>query len=140
MNNIPMYFGNTIPTATQPFGYPINYNMQYQSGNNQIQQMSATPVMSNKIVVDSIEDVKNYYVAPGGDFMFLHRTQPILFRKAVDTKGTVTLETYDISKHENEEPYVSKQEFRSLQNDINELKQLLKPNTQAGGENESTVK
>lgn len=131
MNNFIPQMGSSMPSATQPFGYPMNWNIPSQVQNNQYQAST-----TNKIVVDSIEDVKNYYVAPGGDLIFLHSSQPILFRKAVDNKNTVTLETFDIVKHIEEDPYVSKQEFKALQDDINELKQLLKSkssDSQVGG-------
>lgn len=122
MSNMNMPFGtNSMPTGTQPFGWP----MTFPNGNAQPQQIPTAAIVTNKIIVDSIEDVRNYYIAPGGDCIFLHKTEPLLFSKAVDNKGTVTIKTYDIVEHVENSDYVSKQEFKSLQEQLAELKKLL---------------
>lgn len=146
MNTWGPQLGSSMPTATQPFGYPMNFppmqgNIPQQ--NNQMQQAPAVSALTNKIIVDSVEDVKNYYVAPGGDMLFLHRTEPILFRKVVDNKGTVSIKSFDVIEREEETSFVSKQEFKSLQQEISELKSLLTKNTEnkaVGGNDESTIK
>lgn len=135
---------NSMPSATQPYGIPMNnpYGMSSMTPNNyNIPQQATQPSIStgsNKILVDGIEDVKNYYVAPGGDFTFLHKTEPILFNKIVDNKGNITIETYDITKHIDECNYISKEEFKSLKSELNEIKSLL--NKSKEGCNESISK
>lgn len=118
VNTVQNPFLTTGPTATQPFGYSFNYNAVQPTQNQQ-------PIMSNKIVVDSIEDVQNYYVPFGGSIIFLHKSQPIMYCKTVDNKGTCIIKTYDITEHIQEDPYVSKKDFAVLQEQILELKKLI---------------
>lgn len=126
MNEFNRPFGyNTYPTATQPFGYPMNYmggnyNQQNQPQQNQPQMLTST----NKIFVNSIEDVRNYYVPQGGDVMFVNKNTSEIYDKVVDNNGTVNIRTFELKeKFDQNGNFVSIQEFNALKKEIAFLKE-----------------
>ena len=83
--------------------------------------------MTNKIVVNNIEEVKQYPVPPGGDYIFSHNTQPVLFRKTVDTYGQFKITMFDItprelSDNQTNDNYVSISTFEALKAEFEKLK------------------
>ena len=82
--------------------------------------------LTNKIIVTGLEEVKQYQVPAGGDYIFVHSTLPILFRKVVDTYGQFTISEFDIIERKvkdiNGDKYVSIDEFEKLKAEIEKLK------------------
>lgn len=80
--------------------------------------------LTNKLIVNNIEEVKQYPVPPGGDYIFSHNTQPIIFRKTVDNYGQFKIEIYDISlrKENNDNQFVPLSAFEALKAEVDALK------------------
>ena len=121
---------NSMPTATQPYGYPMNPYTGY--GANLSQQTPTTSVTNtNKIYVNGIEDVRNKSLPANSDYIFLDNDKALLYQKVVDSKGQFDVKAFDIVPHvEKEQPveqsgYVSKTEFIAVQNKINALESEL---------------
>lgn len=85
----------------------------------------ASSYLSNKIIVNNIEDVKQYPVPPGGDYIFSHNTQPILFRKTVDAYGQFKITIFDITQRQENTPtgdFVSINDFNALKAEFEAFK------------------
>ena len=93
---------------------------------------------TNKIYVNGIQDVNNYRMPPGADFIFVHNNENLLYRKVTDAFGKFVVETYRITPETSEQnvDFVSKDEFKALQEEINNLKQYLPKVSTTGGNNE----
>lgn len=93
-------------------GTTMQYNSPYSSN------------LTNKLKVNNIEEVKQYPVPPGGDYIFLHNTQPIIFRKTVDNYGQFKIETYDIKlrPESNDNQFVPLSAFEALKAEVEALK------------------
>ena len=80
--------------------------------------------LTNQLIVNTIEDVKQYPVPPGGDYIFTHSNQPIIFRKTVDNYGQFKIEIYDISlrKESNDNQFVPLSAFEALKAEVEALK------------------
>jgi hypothetical protein len=126
MVNYPNYFaGNTMPTATQPYGYPFNI----------AQQPSVQPpqaVNTNKTYVSGIEDVRLRPLPPNSEFIFLDNEKSILYQKKVDSNGQFEVKAYEITEYNADtapiaQPqvdlsgYVPRAEFETLQREIKAL-------------------
>lgn len=126
MVNYPNYFaGNTMPTATQPYGYPFNI----------AQQPSVQPpqaVNTNKTYVSGIEDVRLRPLPPNSEFIFLDNEKSILYQKKVDSNGQFEVKAYEITEYNADttpiaQPqvdlsgYVPRAEFEALQREIKAL-------------------
>ena len=92
-------YGNSMPTATQPYGYPIgNYNMNYNIPNMaQPTQMQQTN--TNKIFVSSIDEVRQRQLPNNSDVIFLDNDKPILYQKIVDGKGQFEVKAFSITPY-----------------------------------------
>ena len=135
-------YGNSIPTATQPYGYPINnYSMPTQAQNAPTQNQTNT----NKIFVNGIDDVRNRMLPTGSDFIFLDNDKPILYQKVVDGKGQFEVKAFTITPYNPQAQETTEQkidlsqyakidELKSLQNEIKEIKERLFAK-QSGGTN-----
>lgn len=88
----------------------------YNFSNNQ--------ALTNKLVVNNIEEVKQYPVPPGGDYVFSHNTQPIIFRKTVDNYGQFKIEIYDIKLRPDntDNQFVPLSAFEALKAEVDALK------------------
>ena len=126
MVNYPNYFaGNTMPTATQPYGYPFNI----------AQQPSVQPpqaVNTNKTYVSGIEDVRLRPLPPNSEFIFLDNEKSILYQKKVDSNGQFEVKAYEITEYNADKApiaqpqvdlsgYVPRAEFETLQREIKAL-------------------
>ena len=102
MNNF-MYANGTMPGS---------YSSPYSSN------------ATNKVIVNNIEEVKQFPVAPGGDYIFSHATQPIIFRKTVDNYGQFRIEVYDIKlrPESNDNQFVPLSAFEQLKAEVEALK------------------
>lgn len=85
---------NSMPTATQPYGYSINSMPNYMQQAPQQQPTTST----NKIFVSGLEDVKGRYLPANSDMMFLDNDKPILYVKTVDNKGQFEVKSYSITE------------------------------------------
>lgn len=127
---------NTMPTATQPYGYPLNPFM----GNfmNPTQQNTNIPTQTNtnKIYVNGIEDVRNRRLPANSDYIFLDNDNAIIYQKIVDAKGQFEVKAFDISPRnaqespkgqgvDNSVDYVQKTDLEPLQTEILRLKEQL---------------
>lgn len=126
MANYPNYSFNTMPTATQPFGYPFNpYSMPQQ------QQPVPAQVNTNKTFVSGIEDVRMRPLPPNSEFIFLDNEKSILYQKKVDANGQFEVKAYEIIECSNDtaqpQPqvdlsgYVPRSEFEALQGELKAL-------------------
>lgn len=108
---------NSMPTSTQPYGYPMP------------QQYQAPTTNTNKIFVGGIEDVKNRALMPNSDVIFLDNDKPLLYVKTVDSKGQYDIKTYKISEYKEPDncsiKYASVDDVDSLRKEIKELKERL---------------
>ena len=133
---------NSMPTATQPYGYPMNPYMNNMANPNQMQPQSQIqpqqPITTNtnKIYVNGIEDVRNRSLLPNSDYIFLDNDNAIIYQKIVDSKGQFEVKAFDIVPHiEQKETksennidlsnYVKVTDLEPLQNDIKILKEKL---------------
>ena len=129
-------FGNgyTMPTATQPYGYPMN-NFAPQT---QMQQPQQTQVSTNtnKVYVNGIEDVRNRPLPPNSDFIFLDNDKPILYQKIVNGNGQFEVKAFNISPYEPQESqkqespmylsgYVKLTDLEPIKNEIKAIKEKL---------------
>ena len=80
--------------------------------------------LTNKLIVNNVEEVKQYPVPPGGDYIFSHSTQPIIFRKTVDNYGQFKIEIYDIKlrPESNDNQFVPLSAFEQLKAEVEALK------------------
>lgn len=126
MVNYPNYFGgNTMPTATQPYGYPF------------IQQPSAQPqINTNKIYVSGIEDARMRPLAPNSEYIFLDNEKSLLYQKKVDANGQFEVKAYEITEYNADmatqaqsaidlSNYVPRSEFEALQGEIKALNEKI---------------
>lgn len=128
----PFAFNNTMPTATQPYGYQMpNYLPQPQM--QQSPQNLNMQTNTNKIFVNGIEDVKNTRLTPNSDYIFLDNDKALLYQKTVDGQGKFEVKAFDIIPHDpkkDEAPlkeidlsvYVPRTEFEKVQQELKQIK------------------
>lgn len=136
MVNYPNYgYGmNSMPTATQPYGYPFNPYAQPMT-----QQTPSQPqkqIDTNKIYVSGIEDVRMRMLPPNSEYIFLDNEKSLLYQKKVDANGQFEVTAYVISEYKGElgakeqttidlSNYVPRNEFTALQDEIKALKEKM---------------
>lgn len=138
MVNYPNYgYGiNSMPTATQPYGYPFNPYTQPQK-----------QVDTNKIYVSGIEDVKMRVLPPNSEYIFLDNEKSLLYQKKVDANGQFEVKAYVISEYKGElvakeqttidlSGYVPRNEFEALQAEFKALSEKITRSV----DNEPTIK
>ncbi len=126
MVNYPNYgYGmNTMPTATQPYGYTIMPQAQ--------QQVTPPQINTNKIYVSGIEDARMRMLPPNSEYIFLDNEKSILYQKKVDANGQFEVKAYEISECKGNtatagqtaidlSDYVPRTEFAALQDEIKAL-------------------
>lgn len=128
---------NSMPTATQPYGYPItpymgNINNPVTNSMPQQPQNQAVNTNTNKIYVSGVEDVRNMRLNPNSDYIFLDNDKPIIYQKIVDGKGQFEVKSFDIVPHTEKEvskntnidlsEYVLRKDFNTLQDEIRTLR------------------
>lgn len=125
-NFINPYGYTSMPTATQPYGYPMN---SYTNPGN---TTSISQAYTNLIYVSGIEDVKTRVVPAGSTMIFADNDKPLLYKKTVDNKGQYEIETFDILPHKDEpkstevsKDYVPRSEFNALQKKISTLEDTI---------------
>lgn len=130
MVNYPNYFnGNTMPTATQPYGYSFP-PQPYQP------QTPQPTINTNKTYVSGIEDVRLYRLPPNSEYIFLDNDKSILYQKKVDSNGQFEVKAYEITECNANtatvaQPtidlsnYVPRNEFEALQSEIKALSEKM---------------
>lgn len=130
MVNYPNYFnGNTMPTATQPYGYSFS-PQPYQP------QTPQPTINTNKTYVSGIEDVRLYRLPPNSEYIFLDNDKSILYQKKVDSNGQFEVKAYEITECNADTAtvaqssidlsnYVSREEFAVLQGEIKALNEKI---------------
>ena len=118
-------YGNTMPTGTQPYGYPMNnFNMQ---GQGQPQPQQQVPqINTNKLYVNGIDDVRNRYLPPNSNYIFLDNDKPLLYQKIVDGTGqfevkAFTITPYNTQETTKQEPSIDLSSYAKI-SDIEEIK------------------
>lgn len=89
-------FINSMPSATQPFGYAMNNMNNYTQQSQQTQQNQP---MTNIIYVSGISDVKSRWQLPNTEMFYADNYKPLLYKKQVYANGQFDIKTYDISEH-----------------------------------------
>ena len=124
------YNFNTMPTSTQPYGYPLNpYQMPQQQPQPQQSQQNM-PANTNKIFVANIDDVKNRALPFNSDFIFLDNDKPLLYQKTVNSTGQFEIKTFSITPVENANAseqidlssYAKTSELEAIKSEIEALK------------------
>lgn len=127
-------FGATVPTATQPYGYPINPYAGFPQIQPQPAQVQQAPMSqqtnTNKLFVSGMDEVRNKPLPPNSEYIFLDNDKSILYQKTVDSKGQFEVKAFDILPHQ-EEPaqnreadmsgFVPRSEFDALKARIEAL-------------------
>ncbi len=127
---------NTMPTATQPYGYPLNPYIGNMGNSAQQHSNMPTQTNTNKIYVNGIEDVRNRPLPANSDYIFLDNDNAIIYQKIVDSKGQFEVKAFDISPRtaqdspkgqgvDNSVDYVQKTDLEPLQTEILKLKEQL---------------
>ena len=128
-NNYSNFGFTTMPTATQPFGYPLN---PYQQQQPQMPMHTQT----NIVYVSGLEEVKAKQLMPNSEMMFADNDKPILYKKIVDSKGQYEVKMFKISPYEpaqaenavgvdNLAGYAKIADLDSLRASIEEIKQKI---------------
>lgn len=134
MINYPNYgYGmNSMPTATQPYGYPFGQTPYPQ----QMQQPQPQQVSTNKTYVSGIEDVKLMKLPPNSEYIFLDNEKSVLYQKKVDANGQFEVKAYEITECKGNTAtvgsqsvdlsnYVPRSEFDTLQGEISALRERI---------------
>lgn len=133
MYNSPYGMGNTMPTSTQPYGYPMMPYMNNGMTNTPPQPNS--PINTNKIYVSGIEDVRTRLIPPNSEMIFIDNEKDIIYEKKVDNKGQFEVKAFNISPYQAPEgnneskvdmsDYVKTNELQNLQNKIANLEEQI---------------
>ena len=93
-------FGATMPTATQPYGYPVNPYAGFPPMQQAAMQPPAVPqTNTNKVFVSGIDEVRNKPLPQNSEYIFLDNDKSILYQKTVDSKGQFEVKAFDIVPH-----------------------------------------
>ena len=136
-------YGNPI-TGFQPNYYnPAQFQTQPQMQQNQFSQPFAqgsftqnqnaqTPINTNKIFVNGIDDVRNRALPYNSDYIFLDNDKDIMYRKTTDATGRTSVYSYKISEINNNDvqatnnvdtsKFALKEDVESLRNELNSYK------------------
>lgn len=142
-NNYNHPFGyNSMPTATQPYGYPMGMGPTQGQYNTQTQQAPMTN--TNKVYVNGIEDVRNKQLPPGSDFIYLDNDKPLLYQKIVNGSGQFEVKAFTITPYEPQEKvvpqvdlsnYVKVSDLDPIKEELKLLKEKLTPTEVSNGPN-----
>lgn len=115
--------------------------MGYQMPQMQPPQMENQYQPSNVVLtkVPSIDVVRNWQVSPGMSVSFIHASRPFMFIKTAPSSPfeQASIEIFKISKvdsmddefkESSNEPYVTRQEYDELKNEIRKLEERIRAN------------
>lgn len=156
-------YGNTMPTGTQPYGYPLpNYGLQptmpqqsqmgqlgqmQQQPMQQSQQQTAQAINTNKLYVNGVDDVRNRLLPPNSNFIFLDNDKPLLYQKIVDGTGQFEVKTFSIvpfmPQEEKSDPidlseYAKNSDLDEIKSEIKTIKDKLFGKIEKVASNETT--
>lgn len=132
------YQMNTIPTATQPYGYP--FNPYYNNFQSQQQPQSTQAMNTNKIFVSGIDEVRTKMLPPNSEMVYLDNDNALLYEKIVDAKGQFEVKTYELSEktaqNSPKQPvsmdlsgYVKIADFEAIKAELKSLKETVLKNS-----------
>lgn len=138
---------NSMPTATQPYGYSMNTMPMTNFNQPQVQQQAQNT--TNMIFVSGYQDVVDRYQMPNTSIMYKHNDKPILYIKTLDNKGQFDIKEYEIveKSHENGtkdtstidlSTYVKTSDLDSIKSEIKALKEQIAKYKQGGVINGAT--
>lgn len=127
---------NTMPSATQPYGYPITppqmpQNLQpalnsQQFGLGQIQTRNDGGIFTNIVYVNDENAAKTYNLPPNSNFALWDNDKGIIYHKVVDNTGKMNILPYDVIPHTEtpvEQPdYALKSDILMLQKELAKLR------------------
>lgn len=136
MFNPYQFNGNSMPSATQPYGYPMS---PYMGISPQTQPAQQAQMNTNKIFVSGIEEVKMKMLPPNSEFVYLDNEKSILYQKTVDSTGHFEVKAYDITEHKEQNPaenaqnidpqyFVSRKDFDGLKAEFTAFRDKMKGN------------
>lgn len=84
---------------------------------------------SNKIYVNSYEDVVRYQLPPNTSFIFIDRMKPLVYDKVTDAYGGFTIKTYNISEATEAKPddAITKSDLQKIMDRLCALENKDKP-------------
>lgn len=127
-NNFTSPYGyNSMPTATQPYGYPMN---PYTPGATMPQPTPQPNNTTNMIFVNGVEDVRQRPQANNSVVLYADNDKAMVYKKTVDGKGQFNVEVFDIVPHIEKAPeakpeYATKSEFEAIQKKIATLEETV---------------
>lgn len=143
-------FGNSMPTSTQPYGYPMGGGFAPQpSSIPQYQQPPVrAPFQTNIIFVSGLPEVQMKPQPANSRCVYFDNDKSILYQKTVDEQGHFEISQYDLVEHVptdgekggnsaqtiDQSKFVLKKDFEALQAQIRALELKLK-----GGANNGTA-
>lgn len=91
--------------------YPTNPYNQYpfNSINN-----SPMTVQTNKIYVNTYDEVVKYPMPANCDMIFINKTEPVLYDKITDAYGSCTIKTFIIKEKVEEATTVNKTDLQTI--------------------------
>lgn len=130
----PYQFNNSMPSATQPYGYPM---LPYTGSPQQAQPIQQPQMNTNKIFVSGIEEVKMKMLPPNSEFVYLDNEKSILYQKTVDSTGHFEVRAFDIIEHKEQKPVenaqtidtqdlVSRKDFDNLKAEFTALRDKIR--------------
>lgn len=135
-------FGNSMPTSTQPYGYPMG-------GYYQPPQPQAPPraqFQTNILFVSGLPEVQMKQQPPNSRCVYFDNDKSIVYQKTVDEQGHFSIRQYDLVEHveteaENvgkmpqtfdESKFVLKKDFEALQGQMRALELKLNGGVTSG--------
>lgn len=138
----PYQFNNSMPSATQPYGYPMSPYTGLPQSTQPVQQ----PQMNtNKVFVSGIEEVKMKMLPPNSEFIYLDNEKSILYQKTVDNTGHFEVKAFDITEHKEQkslensqvidsQAFVNRKDFDDLKAEFTALRDKIKGNYGRGNQ------
>lgn len=136
-NNGNGMFGNSMPTATQPYGYAMGGYIQPQMQPQPTQQPQTPQIATNVIFVSGLDEVKMRAQPANSRYVYFDNDRSILYQKTVDGTGHFELEQFDLTARNAEnatvEPqsidtsqFVLRKDFEALQGQIRALENKMR--------------
>lgn len=136
----PYNLNNTMPTATQPYGYSMTNMPMYQQQPQQQEQNQFT----NIIFVSGIDDVKKRYQSPNSEMYYADNEKPLLYKKIVYPNGQFDVKSFTITEYTGKEDekqdnsidlscYIKTTDLDPIKNEIKALKEQVAKYIKVGG-------
>lgn len=141
-------FGNSMPTSTQPYGYPMGgaFSPQQPPMPQYPAQPVRAPFQTNIIFVSGLPEVQMKPQPANSRCVYFDNDKSILYQKTVDEQGHFEISQYDLIEHaitdgekgENsaqtidQSKFVLKKDFEALQAQMRALELKLKGGVSGG--------